>query len=46
MTVVDLGAAPGGWSEYAVKKVGDSGQVVASTLLLFSLSSLFDLIQA
>jgi 23S rRNA (uridine2552-2'-O)-methyltransferase len=30
--VVDLGAAPGGWSEYAVKKVGD-GNVVALDLL-------------
>ena len=30
--VVDLGAAPGGWSEYAVEKVGD-GNVVAIDLL-------------
>lgn len=30
--VVDLGAAPGGWSQYAVKKVGD-GNVVAIDLL-------------
>jgi 23S rRNA (uridine2552-2'-O)-methyltransferase len=30
--VVDLGAAPGGWSEYAVQKVGD-GKVVAIDLL-------------
>ncbi len=29
MTVVDLGAAPGGWSQYAVEQVGDSGQVIA-----------------
>ncbi|XQW86525.1 23S rRNA (uridine(2552)-2'-O)-methyltransferase RlmE [Thalassotalea piscium] len=33
MKVVDLGAAPGGWSEYAVKAVGDSGQVVACDIL-------------
>ena len=31
--VVDLGAAPGGWSEYAVKAVGDNGQVVACDIL-------------
>jgi len=30
--VVDLGAAPGGWSQYAVQKVGD-GRVVAIDLL-------------
>lgn len=30
--VVDLGAAPGGWSEYAVKKVGDN-YVIAIDLL-------------
>ena len=30
--VVDLGAAPGGWSQYAVSKVGD-GNVVAIDLL-------------
>ena len=33
MKVVDLGAAPGGWSEYAVKAVGESGQVVACDIL-------------
>ena len=33
MKVVDLGAAPGGWSEYAVKAVGDNGQVVACDIL-------------
>ena len=31
--VVDLGAAPGGWSEYAAEKVGDSGTVVALDIL-------------
>ena len=31
--VVDLGAAPGGWSEYAAEKVGDSGTVVAVDIL-------------
>jgi len=33
MKVVDLGAAPGGWSEYAVKAVGDNGQVIACDIL-------------
>jgi len=33
MTVVDLGAAPGGWSQYAAEKVGDQGRVVALDLL-------------
>lgn len=33
MKVVDLGAAPGGWSEYATKVVGDAGQVVACDIL-------------
>ena len=33
MSVVDLGAAPGGWSEYAVKAVGDKGQVIACDIL-------------
>lgn len=33
MTVVDLGAAPGGWSEYAIKKVGKKGRVVAMDIL-------------
>ena len=33
MKVVDLGAAPGGWSEYAVKAVGDKGQVIACDIL-------------
>lgn len=33
MTVVDLGAAPGGWSQVAAEKVGDNGRVVASDIL-------------
>lgn len=33
MAVVDLGAAPGGWSDYALHKVGDSGTVVALDIL-------------
>ncbi len=33
MKVVDLGAAPGGWSEYATKIVGEIGQVIACDIL-------------
>ena len=33
MTVVDLGAAPGGWSQVAAELVGDQGRVVASDVL-------------
>jgi 23S rRNA (uridine2552-2'-O)-methyltransferase len=31
--VVDLGASPGGWSQYAVKQVGSKGRVVAMDIL-------------
>lgn len=33
MTVVDLGAAPGGWSQVAAKAVGPSGRVIALDVL-------------
>jgi 23S rRNA (uridine2552-2'-O)-methyltransferase len=33
MTVLDLGAAPGGWSQVAAKLVGDRGRVLASDIL-------------
>lgn len=33
MTVVDLGAAPGGWSQYVAKVVGDDGLVIACDIL-------------
>ena len=33
MQVVDLGATPGGWSQYAVELVGEKGRVVASDIL-------------
>ena len=32
-TVIDLGAAPGGWSQVAAQRVGAKGQVVAIDLL-------------
>ena len=33
MTVVDLGSAPGGWSQWVAKKVGAKGKVVAIDIL-------------
>ena len=33
MTVLDLGAAPGGWSQVAAKLAGDNGLVIASDIL-------------
>lgn len=33
MTVIDLGAAPGGWSELIVKWVGSKGKVIALDIL-------------
>lgn len=33
MVVVDLGAAPGGWSQYVRKALGDSGRVLAMDIL-------------
>jgi len=32
-TVLELGAAPGGWTQYIAEKVGDHGVVVASDIL-------------
>lgn len=33
MTVIDLGAAPGGWSQYCVPRVAPGGRVIALDLL-------------
>lgn len=33
MTVIDLGSAPGGWSQVAVELVGHKGRVIASDIL-------------
>jgi 23S rRNA (uridine2552-2'-O)-methyltransferase len=33
MNVIDLGAAPGSWCQYAVKKTGRSGKLIAVDLL-------------
>lgn len=44
--VVDLGSAPGGWSQLAIKKVGSKGKVVAIDLLPMDLISGVIFIQA
>ena len=33
MTVLDLGSAPGGWTQVAAECIGDSGKVIASDIL-------------
>ena len=33
MTVVDLGAAPGGWSQYVATQIGNKGRIIALDLL-------------
>ncbi|MEW6353625.1 MAG: 23S rRNA (uridine(2552)-2'-O)-methyltransferase RlmE [Pseudomonadota bacterium] len=33
MTVIDLGAAPGGWAQYAAQRVGEKGRIVALDIL-------------
>lgn len=45
MTVVDLGAAPGGWSQVAAEKVGDNGMVLASDILPIDAIAGVDFIQ-
>lgn len=45
MMVVDLGAAPGGWSEYAVSRVGAKGKVVALDILPMDAIAGVDFIQ-
>lgn len=46
MTVVDLGAAPGAWSQYAVSQVGSRGRVIALDLLPMDPLPGVDLIRA
>jgi 23S rRNA (uridine2552-2'-O)-methyltransferase len=34
MNILDLGAAPGGWSQYASRKLAGSGKIIATDLLM------------
>lgn len=45
MTVVDLGSAPGGWSQVAAQKVGDKGRVFASDILAMDAIADVDFVQ-
>ena len=45
MTVVDLGSAPGGWSQVAAKLVGFRGKVIASDILPMDSISGVDFVQ-
>ena len=33
MTLIDLGAAPGGWAQYAARKLGAKGRIIALDIL-------------
>jgi len=33
MSIIDLGAAPGGWSQYVAKRIGKTGKVIAIDVL-------------
>lgn len=45
MTVIDLGSAPGGWSQVAAELVGDNGTVIASDILPMDAIADVDFIQ-
>lgn len=45
MVVVDLGAAPGGWSQIASERIGSSGKVIAVDLLPIEFLPGVDIIQ-
>jgi 23S rRNA (uridine2552-2'-O)-methyltransferase len=44
-TVLDLGAAPGAWSQYARRKVGRAGRVIASDILAMDALAGVDFVQ-
>ena len=45
MTIVDLGSAPGGWSQVAAQRVGQKGRVIASDILPMDAIAGVDFIQ-
>ena len=45
MSVVDLGAAPGGWRQVAMARVGHQGQVIATDILEMDAIAGMDFIQ-
>ncbi|MDO6681349.1 MULTISPECIES: 23S rRNA (uridine(2552)-2'-O)-methyltransferase RlmE [unclassified Oceanobacter] len=45
MTVIDLGSAPGGWSQVVVQRVGERGVVIASDILSMDAIAGVDFIQ-
>ena len=45
MTIVDLGSAPGGWSQVAAQRVGQEGRVIASDILPMDAIAGVDFIQ-
>lgn len=45
MTVVDLGSAPGGWSQVAAEIVGERGRVIASDILAMDSLAGVDFVQ-
>ncbi|MFK4752618.1 MULTISPECIES: 23S rRNA (uridine(2552)-2'-O)-methyltransferase RlmE [Oceanospirillaceae] len=45
MTVIDLGSAPGGWSQVVVQRVGEQGTVIASDILSMDTIAGVDFIQ-
>jgi 23S rRNA (uridine2552-2'-O)-methyltransferase len=44
-TVIDLGAAPGGWSQFAAEKIGKSGRIIALDILPMEAIDGLDFIQ-
>jgi len=45
MTIVDLGSAPGGWSQVAAQRVGEKGRVFASDILAMDAIADVDFVQ-
>jgi len=45
MTVLDLGSAPGGWSQYVAKKLGKTANIIASDILIMDELQFVEFIQ-